>query len=50
MPSQAIPPAGTYRSAYPFTDEEGVNFLYGAYDPATADNLSTTELATATVD
>jgi hypothetical protein len=44
-----IPQAGTWSYAYRFTDDGGIHFMYGDFDPGTADGLTTDKLGTATV-
>ena len=37
---------GTYSYAYRFSDDGGVSYMYGDFDPGTADGFSTTNLGT----
>ena len=50
MRSLVIPVAGTYSYTFRFTDDGGTSFMYGDYDPGTADGLSPTNLGTVTVE
>ncbi len=41
---------GTYSYAYRFSDDGGVSYMYGDFDPGTADGFSTTNLGTIVVE
>ncbi len=50
MRSLVIGAPGTYSYTFRFSDDGGTNYMYGDYDPGTADGLSPTNLGTVTVE
>jgi len=48
--SLLIPTAGTYSYTFRFSDDGGTNFMYGDYDPGTANGFSPGNLGTVTVE
>ncbi|MFO0746289.1 MAG: MopE-related protein [Myxococcota bacterium] len=49
MRTLVIPLPGTYSYAYRFSDDGGTNYMYGDYDPGTADGFQKANLGTITV-
>jgi len=50
MRSLVIGAPGSYSYTFRFSDDGGTNYMYGDYDPGTADGLSPTNLGTVTVE
>jgi hypothetical protein len=44
-----VPVPGTYSYTYRFSDDSGYNFIYGDFDPGTANGFSVNDLGTLTV-